>query len=139
MTKEEYQKYLQSDHWRALRNLKLEQSGKECKICGSNKEIEVHHLQYHNLYDVCLGDLQVLCRYCHTLYHKFKKNKSKKMRKKFNFLSQNRIEEIKRQKGLCLGKNKRNKIQKSQFKLETRKLANIRNPYRPNYRVPIYY
>ena len=126
MNKEEYRIYLQSDHWKKLRQLKLEQSGRQCKICESKENIDVHHLQYHNIYDVCLGDLQVLCRFCHKLCHSFKLNRFGKRCRKYNELSKKRIKEIKElQSDVSKGEKKRDK---RQFKIETRRLSKMR-PY----------
>lgn len=69
MTKEEYQVYLQSDHWKKLRSKKIERDGYRCQECGSQNKLEVHHLQYKNIYDVALDDLRVLCHLCHMLHH----------------------------------------------------------------------
>ena len=60
--------YLYSDHWKNLRALKLAQNP-ICELCGSNQRVEPHHLQYRNLYDVKVTDLQSLCRKCHMKMH----------------------------------------------------------------------
>ena len=134
MTREKYQEYLQSDHWKDLRRMKLEQSGRECKICGSKKDIEVHHLQYHNIYDVCLGDLLVLCRYCHNIHHAFKTNKIRKRSKKYRFLLQERAKDIMSLQGFL---NKKRKYNKKCFKAKTEKLI---DPYKSNYyKISVHY
>ena len=49
---------------------------KTCSICASTKNIDIHHLNYKNLYDVDGTDLRRLCRRCHLLTHKlFKEGK----------------------------------------------------------------
>ena len=64
--------YLKSEHWLILRRDKLEKSPK-CEICGTSSCLDVHHKEYRGLYDVGLGDLQTLCRICHTKIHDKKK------------------------------------------------------------------
>lgn len=60
--------YLSSDHWKALRSRKLS-ANPVCECCGTSKRLDIHHLNYRNLYDVTLDDLQTLCRRCHHLEH----------------------------------------------------------------------
>ena len=62
--------YLKSEHWK---NLKYEKLNKicYCEKCGNKNNIDVHHLNYKNLYDVKLEDLQVLCRKCHSNEHNY--------------------------------------------------------------------
>ncbi len=85
MTKEEYQIYLQSDHWKKLRQLKIDQVGYKCQDCGIQKDIQVHHINYRKIYNVKLNDLRVLCRDCHIKCHEkisIKPNKIKVHHKK---------------------------------------------------------
>jgi 5-methylcytosine-specific restriction endonuclease McrA len=67
--------YLKSDHWKQLRKRKLIEKTK-CESCEQTSNLDVHHLNYKNLFDVELCDLQVLCRKCHTAEHE-KENKPK--------------------------------------------------------------
>jgi 5-methylcytosine-specific restriction endonuclease McrA len=62
--------YLKSDHWKNLRKEKLAENGKICESCGRKNNLDIHHLDYKNLYDVTLEDLKVLCRKCHNDEHK---------------------------------------------------------------------
>jgi len=62
------QEYLKSEHWRALKAEKLRLI-KKCENCGAGQCLDVHHLNYKNLYDVNVTDLQVLCRACHIREH----------------------------------------------------------------------
>lgn len=78
MNKNQYKDYLKSDHWKSLRNRKLSHSKRRCAICGSKERLEVHHLQYKNIFDVDLTDLRILCNRCHKLYHELKKSGSVK-------------------------------------------------------------
>lgn len=64
----QYKEYLKSEDWLTKRYLKRLKSNK-CAICSSTKLLEVHHLNYRNLFDVQLSDLRVLCHRCHFLGH----------------------------------------------------------------------
>ena len=63
--------YLKSEHWLNLRDSKLKQFN-FCCLCNSKHNLDVHHINYKNLYDVELKDLLVLCRKCHSNVHKNK-------------------------------------------------------------------
>lgn len=65
------QYYLKSEHWKNLRKEKLKLNP-ICELCGSDNNVEPHHLEYRNLYDVMVSDLQTLCRRCHVKEHKRK-------------------------------------------------------------------
>ena len=103
MTKEEYQIYLQSDHWKYLRNSKLRQVGYKCQECDSSQsKLDVHHLKYKNIFDVTLGDLKVLCRACHYDTHNLTKDTktrlkrvNKRIRKRKKYLARCKIRSIK--------------------------------------------
>lgn len=69
MNSVEYAVYLKTDHWRQLRATKIAVCGRACLRCGSLREIQVHHVNYRNIYDVQLEDLEVLCKRCHKLAH----------------------------------------------------------------------
>lgn len=61
--------YLKSDHWKALRKAAKATHGKICACCSRTERLDVHHLNYKNIYDVTPADLQVLCRKCHAKEH----------------------------------------------------------------------
>ncbi len=61
--------YLKSDHWLALREEAKNVHGSSCEKCGSTFRIDVHHLNYREIYDVHVDDLQILCRACHEVEH----------------------------------------------------------------------
>lgn len=61
--------YLESAHWKQLRQQKFRASGKVCERCRASECLQIHHLRYRLIYDVGLGDLQVLCRRCHQITH----------------------------------------------------------------------
>jgi hypothetical protein len=60
-----YAEYLQTPHWRSLRAWALERAGNRCQLCGSAKELEVHHNTYERLGCEWPSDLVVLCDPCH--------------------------------------------------------------------------
>jgi len=73
----EYKKYLKSEDWKQKKNKKYYKKRK-CAICAETNNLDVHHLNYKNLYDVESEDLRILCRRCHFLTHDlFKQGKIK--------------------------------------------------------------
>jgi len=60
--------YLKSEHWANLRSLKLAETP-QCEVCGTTEDLDVHHKNYRNLYDVQLFQLEVLCRHHHSIRH----------------------------------------------------------------------
>lgn len=63
------QVYLKSEHWKKLRQAKLDFSGRNCEQCQTTSDLDVHHIEYRSIYDVTIFDLQVLCRACHNAEH----------------------------------------------------------------------
>jgi len=64
----EYLEYLQSEAWKEKANKCNSRDG-SCVRCGSNKDLEAHHLTYDNLYMEKDEDLITLCSECHTKEH----------------------------------------------------------------------
>lgn len=63
--------YLKSEHWWTLRVARLAKSKAKCLVCTKESiSNDVHHIRYRNLWDVKVGDLRVMCRQCHTAYHR---------------------------------------------------------------------
>lgn len=69
----DYKEYLKTEDWKQKRALKNSKR-RRCAICGSTKNIEVHHLIYKNLFDITQTDLRKLCQRCHSLTHKLYKD-----------------------------------------------------------------
>lgn len=67
-----YKEYLKSEDWVQKRRLKRRKRLR-CAICAATDELDIHHLNYRNLYDVQQSDLRRLCRRCHFLTHKLYK------------------------------------------------------------------
>lgn len=63
-----YKDYLKSDDWKQKRTIKRKRRN-QCAICNSKDNLDIHHLNYRDLFDVEQSDLRVLCRRCHFLAH----------------------------------------------------------------------
>lgn len=68
-----YADYLLTDHWRIVRNQKLRDAEFLCQLCNSSDSLEVHHRTYERRGCEASGDLIVLCRDCHQLFHERQK------------------------------------------------------------------
>lgn len=76
MTKNEYARYLQSDHWKDLRRRCLEAAGGKCALCVRERFLQAHHRIYRDSpYETQLKDLLALCVYCHARHHGKKVNR----------------------------------------------------------------
>jgi len=75
ISKEEYQKYLQSEHWKNVRERYFDSKLiKDCYICHSNQDLNLHHRTYKRLHAERLTDLVPLCSQCHKAVHLLIKN-----------------------------------------------------------------
>jgi len=64
-----YEAYIASAAWQTKRRAALKAAGRRCQICNSPKRLDVHHRTYKRFGQERPGDLTVLCRSCHDLYH----------------------------------------------------------------------
>ena len=64
-----YKAYLQGEHWKLMRRLRLEVDNEQCAVCGSKNYLNVHHKTYERIGVEKLADLITLCRECHAKYH----------------------------------------------------------------------
>lgn len=65
-----YQRYLQSDHWRALRLEAFRVHGRKCFKCPATFGLDVHHLRYRHPWTLCtVLDVRPCCRQCHDKEH----------------------------------------------------------------------
>ena len=65
-----YQTYLQSVEWKQIRGKVLEAAGSRCQLCNKTEHLNVHHRSYENARGrERLGDLTVLCKKCHSIFH----------------------------------------------------------------------
>jgi len=69
-----YEEYLMSEKWKQARMRLFKRDGKICKICSSDKNINVHHNNYNqkNL-NGSIRSLVVLCNSCHREVHRIAK------------------------------------------------------------------
>lgn len=67
--RQRYGLYLQYDHWHELRAQALERDGHKCQECGTEDDLQVHHLAYGKAGDDLLDDLVTLCEDCHSQRH----------------------------------------------------------------------
>ena len=102
--KKEYKKYLKSKDWKDKKKEKKNRNVR-CAFCSSTENIDIHHLNYKNWYDVAQSDLRRLCRRCHFLVHDLEKE-GKIVYKSDNHHSKYAIQKVAVKKFLGLtGKN----------------------------------
>lgn len=70
----QYKQYLKTPCWQKIKNKYFEFYSKECRLCGSIKNIHLHHRRYHGKYGNILfierlADLISLCSSCHSQWH----------------------------------------------------------------------
>ena len=67
---DEYEKYLQTEHWKKQKQL-VKERDKICQKCGSTQNLHVHHKSYKNLWiaEEEINDLVLLCKDCHEAEH----------------------------------------------------------------------
>ncbi len=84
-----YADYLKSDHWRSIRQQKIDKCNGGCEVCGEDEvRLDVHHKNYENLGHETLEDLAALCPYCHTDVHKIISDlKSKEFKQKLTAIA----------------------------------------------------
>lgn len=69
MNSYDYQKYLQSAHWRAIKRDYAKQFKRICYLCASVDNLELHHVTYERIGAELLTDLAYLCENCHGFIH----------------------------------------------------------------------
>ena len=68
VTKGEYQEFLRSDHWKALRASKKKKA--QCCGCHHSGANHLHHILYRDSpYETTKKDVMWLCADCHKLFH----------------------------------------------------------------------
>jgi hypothetical protein len=68
-----YSDYLQTRHWKKVKEEVFTRYGESCSFCCSKNQLEVHHRTYKNLGKEEWGDVVLLCHECHCVFHKFRK------------------------------------------------------------------
>ena len=87
-TSRSYSAYLQTKHWKAMKEKVYEEYGGICGVCGElvPKEFSnVHHRTYKRIGNEKMSDLILLCKSCHGKLHK-RKNKWKYERQQFGIV-----------------------------------------------------
>lgn len=62
---ERYDAYMGSAAWKAKKREAFEWHGRACQVCGSQRNLECHHLHYRTLTKERMKDLRILCKPCH--------------------------------------------------------------------------
>lgn len=57
--------YLKSESWYKFREKIYKERGQKCERCGSTENLQIHHLNYDNLYNEKPEDVMILCSKCH--------------------------------------------------------------------------
>lgn len=76
-----YKDYLNSDYWGKLRKHVKERDCHKCRICNSQKNLNVHHRNYDKRGEFYYEayELITLCGECHEVFHKNRKIEMKKI------------------------------------------------------------
>lgn len=73
--KNNYNRQLKSKEWKNFRKKVFKIKGKKCEICGSTKQLNIHHPFYTKgklAWQYNPSDMMVLCRDCHKNIHNIK-------------------------------------------------------------------
>lgn len=65
----EYDAYLKTEKWRALRTKILRRANGVCEGCGKLAATQVHHLTYKHIFEEFLFELVAVCDPCHKRLH----------------------------------------------------------------------
>lgn len=66
-----YQEYLASPLWQLKRNRVLKRDKYACRLCCSNRSLQVHHRKYPTHWGFePESDLITLCGKCHLMFHR---------------------------------------------------------------------
>lgn len=72
----DYNEYMESDAWANKRFERLKKDNFQCQMCGSAKNLNVHHVTYERLGNEDMNDLVTLCNKCHSKVHSKDKKRS---------------------------------------------------------------
>lgn len=67
-----YDEYLQTNHWKSVKEMAFRIHGKRCFVCGSTWRVDVHHVRYHRGEEKA-DDVFPLCREHHNTQHEILK------------------------------------------------------------------
>ena len=68
-----YHNYLNTKEWFDKRNLALKFADYKCCRCSKKENLQTHHLNYNNIGNEYIDDLEVVCSSCHKEIHKINK------------------------------------------------------------------
>lgn len=69
-----YASYLETDHWKKIKEALSEATGGICQSCKQFKPpLEIHHKHYDSLGGEKFADLMIICRDCHQKIHEASK------------------------------------------------------------------
>lgn len=82
INQQEYREvYLKSDHWKDIRQKRIDIDKGECQMCGKTDSLVVHHISYDRLGNEDVDyDLITLCTDCHSWIHNIKNEKLDEVR-----------------------------------------------------------
>jgi len=64
-----YKDFLKSYIWQEKRKAIFIRRGNSCERCNSNKNLQIHHLNYDNVGNENKNDVIILCKKCHEEEH----------------------------------------------------------------------
>ena len=64
-----YDEYMHSEDWLQKRMQRLQMDNFQCQICGTAKNLRVHHITYAHIRNEPMEDLVTLCDECHRKVH----------------------------------------------------------------------
>ena len=76
-----YTNYINSKEWKSKVIVFKELKENKCQQCFSTKNLQIHHIDYFNLYKETIKDVMLLCSKCHKLKH-LNKNSKKDIKEK---------------------------------------------------------
>ena len=65
-----YYAYMASVEWNRKRIAQIKEDRFVCQMCGTAKNLQVHHVTYEHIGFEKPGDLVTLCKWCHRKVHK---------------------------------------------------------------------
>ena len=65
----DYHEYINSDEWWEKATMAKWRAGERCQVCNGTYRLEAHHRTYERLGHEEKGDITVLCRDCHQVFH----------------------------------------------------------------------
>lgn len=99
----DYREYIESASWSEIRLRRIKLDRFTCQMCGTAKNLVVHHITYDRLGHEDINDLITLCHDCHEKVHGLDIAKKKKREEVFE-----KPRKKKRKRSKCKTKKKAN-------------------------------